>query len=67
MAFAPTNRQICHERLSSKDIGLLIEFPSYIQPCSYTLTLIFVFHDVDENKEFEIAIEQDDIWKIQIY
>ena len=66
MAFAPTNRKICHERLSSIDI-VSIKFPSYIHPCSYTLTLIFVFHDVDENKEFEIAIDQDNIWKIQNY
>ena len=44
-----------------------IKFPSYIHPCSYTLTLIFVFHNVDENKEFEIDIEQDNIWKLQIH
>ena len=44
-----------------------IKFLSYIHPCAYTLTWIFVFHDVDKNKEFEIAIEQDNTWKLQTY
>ena len=65
MAIAPTNRQLCHESFYRQKYS--IKFSSYIHPCSYTLTLIFVFHDVDENKEFEIAIDQDNIWKIQIY